>query len=86
MFDLRGRLVWQEEMNKLRTMIAVPSADGEQVIVDVEVEALDDGDSLNATASGGEPALASNPFNLRADRGLANYDVRNVAVISGVCT
>ena len=43
---------------------------------------IDDGDSLNATTSGGEPALASNPFNLRADRGLANFDVRNVAVIS----
>jgi hypothetical protein len=45
---------------------------------------IDDGDSLNATTSGGEPALASNPFNLRADRGLANFDVRNVAVISAV--
>jgi len=43
---------------------------------------IDDGDSLNATASGGEPALASNPFNLRADRGLANFDVRNVAAIN----
>ncbi len=43
---------------------------------------IDDGDSLNATASGGEPALASNPFNLRADRGLANFDVRNVAAIT----
>ncbi len=43
---------------------------------------IDDGDSLNATASGGEPALASNPFDLRADRGLANFDVRNVGVIS----
>jgi hypothetical protein len=43
---------------------------------------IDDGDSLNATTSGGEPALASNPFNLRADRGLANFDVRNVGVIS----
>ncbi len=43
---------------------------------------IDDGDSLNATTSGGEPALASNPFNLRADRGLANFDVRNVAAIS----
>jgi hypothetical protein len=42
---------------------------------------MDDGDSLNATTSGGEPALASNPFNLRADKGLANFDVRNVAVI-----
>ena len=45
---------------------------------------IDDGDSLNATTSGGEPALASNPFNLRADRGLANFDVRNVAAINGV--
>jgi hypothetical protein len=45
---------------------------------------IDDGDSLNATASGGEPALASNPFNLRADRGLANFDVRNVGVISAI--
>src|SRR6185437_10043939 len=26
---------------------------------------------------------ASNPFNLRADRGLGNFDVRNVAAISG---
>ena len=30
---------------------------------------LDDGDSLNATTSGGGPALASNPFNLRSDWG-----------------
>ena len=44
---------------------------------------IDDGDSLNATTSGGEPALASNPFDLRADRGLANFDVRNAAVIHG---
>jgi hypothetical protein len=43
---------------------------------------IDDGDSLNATASGGEPALASNPFDLRADRGLANFDVRNVGAIN----
>ncbi len=47
-------------------------------------KAIDDGDSLNSTTSGGEPATASNPFNLRADRGLANFDVRNVAVISEV--
>ncbi len=45
---------------------------------------IDDGDSLNSTASGGEPALASNPFNLRADRGLANFDVRSVGVLSAV--
>jgi hypothetical protein len=44
---------------------------------------IDDGDSLNATTSGNEPALVSNPFNLRADRGLGNFDVRNVGVISG---
>jgi hypothetical protein len=43
---------------------------------------IDDGDSLNATTSGGEPALVSNPFDLRADRGLANFDVRNVALVS----
>jgi hypothetical protein len=43
---------------------------------------IDDGDSLNATTSGGEPALASNPFDLRADRGLANFDVRRAAVIN----
>src|SRR5262249_20002573 len=44
---------------------------------------LDDGDSLNATTSGGGPALASNPFNLRSDWGLGTFDVRNVGVISG---
>ena len=44
---------------------------------------IDDGDSINATTSGNEPALVSNPFNLRADRGLGNFDVRNVAVVSG---
>jgi hypothetical protein len=43
---------------------------------------IDDGDSLNATTSGGEPALASNPFDLRADRGLANFDVGNAAAIN----
>ncbi|HEX3880458.1 MAG TPA: carboxypeptidase regulatory-like domain-containing protein, partial [Bryobacteraceae bacterium] len=45
---------------------------------------IDDGDSLNATTSGGEPALASNPFNLRADRGLGNFDVRNTGVIGAI--
>jgi hypothetical protein len=43
---------------------------------------LDDGDSVNATTSGNEPALASNPFDLHADWGLANFDVRNVGVIN----
>ncbi len=32
---------------------------------------IDDGSSPNATTSGNEPALVSNPFNLRADRGLS---------------
>ena len=45
-------------------------------------KALDDGDSLNATTSGGGPALASNPYNLRSDRGRATYDVTHVAVIN----
>jgi hypothetical protein len=43
---------------------------------------LDDGDSLNATTSGGGPALASNPFNLRSDWGLASFDLRHIGVIS----
>ena len=43
---------------------------------------LDDGDSLNQTTAGNAPGLASNPFNLRADKGLATFDVRNVAVIN----
>jgi Carboxypeptidase regulatory-like domain/TonB-dependent Receptor Plug Domain len=42
----------------------------------------DDGSSPNATTSGNEPALVSNPFNLRTDRGLSNFDVRNAAVVS----
>jgi len=45
-------------------------------------KALDDGDSLNATAAGNAPGLVSNPFNLRADYGLATYDVRHIAVIN----
>ncbi len=47
-------------------------------------KALDNGDSLNATTAGNAPGLVSNPFNLRADWGLATYDVRNTGVISGV--
>ncbi len=43
---------------------------------------LDDGDSLNATTSGGGPALASNPFNLRSDRGLGLEGFAN-ALASG---
>lgn len=47
-------------------------------------KALDDGDSLNATAAGNAPGLVSNPFDIKADWGSATYDVRNVAVIDGV--
>jgi Carboxypeptidase regulatory-like domain len=46
-------------------------------------KALDDGDSLNATTSGGGPALASNPFNLAADKGLATYDVQHMFALNG---
>lgn len=47
-------------------------------------KALDDGDSLNATAAGNAPGLVSNPFDIRADWGRATYDVRNVASINEV--
>ncbi|MFZ0820009.1 MAG: carboxypeptidase-like regulatory domain-containing protein [Candidatus Acidiferrales bacterium] len=45
-------------------------------------KALDDGDSVNQTTSNNAPGLVSNPFNLKADYGLATFDVRNVGVIS----
>ena len=45
-------------------------------------KALDDGDSLNATAAANAPGLVMNPFNLHSDWGLATFDVRNVAVIN----
>jgi hypothetical protein len=45
---------------------------------------LDDGDSLNQTTAGNAPGLVSNPFNLRADKGLATFDVRNAAVINAL--
>jgi hypothetical protein len=47
-------------------------------------KALDDGDSLNATAAGNAPGLVSNPYNLRADWGPATFDVRNLGVVSAV--
>jgi hypothetical protein len=47
-------------------------------------KALDDGDSLNQTTAGNAPGLVSNPFNLRADKGLATFDVRNVGVINAL--
>jgi hypothetical protein len=47
-------------------------------------KALDDGDSLNSTAAANAPGLVSNPFNLRADYGLATYDVRSVGIVNAV--
>src|SRR5271165_5175633 len=49
-------------------------------------KALDDGDSLNATTSGNEPGLVSNPYNIRADWGPAAWNATNVGVISAVYT
>ncbi len=43
---------------------------------------LDDGDSLNATAAQNAVALLSNPYNPKADYGLATFDVRNAAAIN----
>jgi len=45
-------------------------------------KALDDGDSLNQTTAGNAPGLVANPYDIRADWGLATYDVRNFATIS----
>ncbi len=45
-------------------------------------KALDDGDSLNQTTAGNAPGLASNPFDLAADKGLATFDVRNIGVLN----
>lgn len=47
-------------------------------------KALDDGDSLNQTTAGNAPGLVANPYDIKADWGLATYDVRNVGVISAV--
>lgn len=43
---------------------------------------LDDGDSLNQTTAGNAPGLASNPYNLAADKGLATFNVEHVGVIN----
>jgi Carboxypeptidase regulatory-like domain len=45
---------------------------------------LDDGDSVNQTTAGNAPGLVSNPFNLRADKGLGTFDVRHAAVINAL--
>lgn len=47
-------------------------------------KALDDGDSLNGTTANNAPGLVSNPFNLRADKGLATFNAQNVGVISAI--
>jgi hypothetical protein len=47
-------------------------------------KALDDGDSLNQTTAGNAPGLVSNPYNQAGDKGLATFDVRNVAVINAL--
>jgi hypothetical protein len=45
-------------------------------------KALDDGDSVNQTTAGNAPGLVANPYDIRADWGLATYDVRNLAAIN----
>ena len=47
---------------------------------------LDDGDSLNQTTAGNAPGLVANPYDLRADKGLATFDVRNLAVLDALYT
>ena len=46
-------------------------------------KALDNGDTLNGSAAANAPGLVMNPLDLRADWGLATFDVRNVGVIDG---
>jgi hypothetical protein len=46
--------------------------------------ALDDGDSMNGTLAQNAPGLVSNPHDIRADWGLATYDVRNAASINAL--
>lgn len=45
-------------------------------------KALDDGDSLNQTTAGNAPGLVANPHHLRADKGLATFNVTNLGVIN----
>ena len=45
-------------------------------------KAMDDGDSLNATAASNAVALLSNPYNPMADWGRATYDVRHSGAIN----
>lgn len=46
--------------------------------------ALDDGDSLNGTLAQNAPGLVSNPYDIRADRGPATYNVTNAASINAL--
>src|SRR5260221_13144722 len=45
-------------------------------------KSLDDGDSLNQPTAGNAPGLASNPLNLRADKGLATFNAAHVGVVN----
>ena len=45
---------------------------------------LDDGDSLNQTTAGNAPGLVSNPYNLRADKGLGTFNVANLGVLNAL--
>ncbi|HEV3024344.1 MAG TPA: hypothetical protein VGX76_17835, partial [Pirellulales bacterium] len=45
-------------------------------------KAMDDGDSLNATAASNAVALLSNPYNPMADWGPATYDVRHAGSVN----
>jgi Carboxypeptidase regulatory-like domain len=47
-------------------------------------KALDDGDSLNQTTAGNAPGLVSNPYNLKADKGLATFNVTHLAVLNAL--
>jgi hypothetical protein len=43
---------------------------------------LDDGDSLNQTTANNAPGLVSNPLSLKADKGLASFNVKSVGVVN----
>jgi hypothetical protein len=47
-------------------------------------KAMDDGDSLNATAASNAVALLSNPYNPMVDWGPATYDVRHAGSINAI--
>jgi hypothetical protein len=47
---------------------------------------IDDGDSLNQTTANNAVALLANPYDIAADKGLATFDVRNIATINALYT